>query len=95
MVEAIMSISVKSVVCLLYTSSVLDDMYKNGDLDTRAIVTISLLNSLSDAGFQVFAERVGVELKKDLKYTRKLKGKNIKPEKKKKKKKVVAKTLDN
>ena len=75
--------------------SVLDDMYKNGDLDTRAIVTISLLNSLSDAGFQVFAERVGVELKKDLKYTRKLKGKNIKPEKKKKKKKVVAKTLDN
>ena len=75
--------------------SVLDDMYKNGDLDTRAIVTISLLNSLSDAGFQVFAERVGVELKKDLKYTRKLKGKNTKPEKKKKKKKVVAKTLDN
>ncbi len=75
--------------------SVLDDMYKNGDLDTRAIVTISLLNSLSDAGFQVFEEHVGDELKKDLKYTRKLKGKNIKPEKKKKKKKVMAKTLDN
>ena len=38
---------------------------------------------------------MGEELQKDLKFTRKLKGKKIKPEKKKKKKKVVAKPLSN
>ena len=75
--------------------SLFDDMYKNGDLDTRSIVTISLLNSLSDSAIQVFTQRVGEELQKDLKFTRKLKGKKIKPEKKKKKKKVVAKPLSN
>ena len=75
--------------------ALLDDMYKNGDLDTRSMVTISLLNELPDDAFQVFVEHVGEELQKDLKYTRKLKGKKIKPEKKKKKKKVVAKPLDN
>ena len=73
--------------------------YPNSDpmkkLDTRSIVTISLLNSLSDSAFQVFTQRVGEELQKDLKFTRKLKGKKIKPEKKKKKKKVVAKPLSN
>ena len=68
---------------------------RTGDLDTRSIVTISLLNSLSDSAFQVFTQRVGEELQKDLKFTRKLKGKKIKPEKKKKKKKVVAKPLSN
>lgn len=72
-----------------------DDMYKNGDLDTRSIVTVSLLNSLSDSAFQVFFDRVGEELQKDLKFTRKLKDKKIKPEKKKKQKKVVAKPLDS
>ena len=75
--------------------ALLDDMYKNGDLDTRSMVTISLLNELPDEAFQVFLERVGEGLQKDLKFTRKLKGKKIKPEKSKKKKKVVASPLDN
>ena len=75
--------------------SLLDDMYKDGDLDTRSIVTVGLLNSVSDSAFAVFSQRVGEELQKSLKYTRRLKGKKIKPEKKKKKKKVVAKPLDN
>ena len=75
--------------------SLLDDMYKDGDLDTRSIVTVGLLNSVSDSAFAVFSQRVGEELQKNLKYTRRLKGKKIKPEKKKKKKKVVAKPLDN
>ena len=75
--------------------SLLDDMYKDGDLDTRSIVTVGLLNSVSDSAFGVFSQRVGEELQKNLKYTRRLKGKKIKPEKKKKKKKVVAKPLDN
>lgn len=75
--------------------SLLDDMYANGDLDTRSLAAITLLNSLSDGAFQAVRERLGEELQKSTKYSRRLKGKKIKPEKKKKKKKVVAKPLDN
>ena len=75
--------------------SLLDDMYKTGDLDTRSVVTMALLNELDDGAFQIFTERVGEDLKKDLKFVRKLKGKKIKPERKKKQKKVVAKPLSN
>ena len=75
--------------------SLLDDMYANGDLDTRSLAAITLLNSLSDSAFQAVRERLGEELQKSTKYSRRLKGKKIKPEKKKKKKKVVAKPLDN
>lgn len=70
--------------------ALLDDMYKNGGLDLRSIVTVSLLNTMSDQAFASLQERVGEELQKDIKYTRKLKDKKIKPEKKKKKKKVEA-----
>jgi len=70
--------------------ALLDDMYKNGDLDLRSIITISLLNTMSDEAFASLRDRVGEELQKDLKYTRKLKDKKIKPEKKKKQKKVEA-----
>lgn len=68
--------------------ALLDDMYKNGDLDLRAVVTVSLLNTMSDEAFASLREGLGEELQKDLKYTRKLKGKKIKPEKQKKQKKV-------
>lgn len=67
-----------------------DDMYKNGDLDLRSILTFSLFNSMSDTAFSSLYERVGEELQKNIKYTRKLKNKKIKPEKKKKQKKVEA-----
>lgn len=68
--------------------ALLDDMYRNGDLDLRSILTITLLNSMNDEAFASLQERVGEELQKDLKYTRRLKDKKIKPEKKKKEKKV-------
>lgn len=68
--------------------ALLDDMYKNGDLDLRSIVSVSLLNTMSDAAFASLQDRLGEELQKDIKYTRKLKDKNIKPEKPKKQKKV-------
>lgn len=71
--------------------SLLDDMYKNGDLDLRSILTVSLLNSMSDSAFASLQEGFGEELQKNTKFTRKLKDKKIKPEKKKKQKKVVAK----
>lgn len=71
-------------------ASLLDDMYKNGDLDLRAILTSSLLNSMSDEGFAILQEQFGEELRKFTGFTRKLRGRNIKPEKKKKEKKVEA-----
>lgn len=66
----------------------LDDMYKNGDLDLRSVVTYVLLNGLSDKAFEAVQERAGVDLQKAMKYSRQLKGKKIKPEKKKKEGKV-------
>lgn len=70
--------------------SLLDDMYANGGLDLRALITVSLLNSMSDGAFASLRDGLGEELQKDVKYTRKLRGKKIKPEKKKKRKKVEA-----
>ena len=74
--------------------SLLDDMYKVGDMDLRSILTIVLLNGLDDKAFENLKAHMGDELQKEVKYTRKLKGKKIKPEKKKKKKKVVARLDD-
>ena len=71
--------------------ALLDDMYKNGDMDVRSIVTFTLLNGLSDGAFEKVREQLGEELQKSMKYSRKLRGRKIKPEKKKKQKKVVAK----
>ncbi|MCH5352668.1 MAG: hypothetical protein J1E06_04290 [Acutalibacter sp.] len=69
--------------------ALLDDMYKNGDLNVRSIVTCSLLNTMSDGAFASLQDRLGEELQKDIKHTRKLKDKKIKPEKPKKEKKKV------
>ncbi|WP_322200500.1 DUF7674 family protein [Acutalibacter intestini] len=70
----------------------LDDMYKNGDMDLRSIVTYVLLNGLSAQAYGKLASGLGEELQKISGFSRKLIGKNIKPEKKKKKsgKKVEA-----
>lgn len=72
-----------------------DDMYKSGDLDVRSLLTITLLNALGDTAFTAVFDRVGDALQKDLKFTRKLKGKKIKPEKQKKKGKKVEVRLDS
>ena len=63
-------------------------------MDLRSILTIVLLNGLDDKAFENLKAHIGDELQKEVKYTRKLKGKKIKPEKKKKKKKVVARLDD-
>lgn len=70
----------------------LDDMYKNGDMDLRSIVTYVFCNGLSEESFRVLQERFQGDLKKVSGFSRRLIGKNIKPEKKKKKrgKKVEA-----
>lgn len=70
-----------------------DDMYANGDMDLRSLMTYTLFNTMSDEAFATLRDQVGEALQKDLKYTRKLKGKKIKPEKKKKEKKKVESRL--
>lgn len=65
------------------------DMYANGDMDVRALLTISILNNVNDEAAKNISEEVSDELKQNLKYTRKLIGKTVKPEKKKKSKKIV------
>lgn len=70
--------------------ALLDDMYKNGDMDLRALLTAVLLNSLGDDAFGAVQAGLGDELKKCSRFSRKLKGRRIKPEKKKKEKKVEA-----
>ena len=64
----------------------LDDMYKNGDMDLRSIVTYEFLNGLSQESWQVVQGKLEGDLKKVGGFSRKLIGKNIKPEKKKKQK---------
>lgn len=55
--------------------------YGNGDIDTRAVITNVLINSLDDADYQTLAEYFGDELKTAAKFERKYKGKEVKPEK--------------
>jgi hypothetical protein len=62
----------------------LEDMYKNGDMDLRSIVTYVFCNGLSKESFQVLHGRFEGDLKKVSGFSRRLIGKNIKPEKKKK-----------
>lgn len=73
-------------------SELLDDMYKNGDLDLRSIVTYIVIDGLSKESYDTLYGMMGDDLKKAAKPARKLIGKTIKPEKKKKKsgKKVEA-----
>ena len=54
--------------------------YNNGDIDTRSIITIVLLNSFSDEDYNVVFEYLSDDLKKAAKAARKFKGKKVKPE---------------
>lgn len=76
--------------------ALLEDMYKNGDMDLRSIITYVLLDGLSAGAYEKISDKLGADLKKISGFSRKLIGKTIKPEKKKKQsgKKVEAR-LDN
>ena len=77
------------------TAELLSYMYKDGDVDTRSLVTAGVLNNIGDGNaIKVLTENFGDELKKVYKHSRKLIGKNIKPEKVKKAPKVVANALE-
>lgn len=64
--------------------SVLSAQYANGDVDTRSIITIVILNSVDDNSTQVIEPLMSEDLLKAYKSARKFRGKKVKPEKVKK-----------
>lgn len=75
---------------------ILSACYGVGDLDARGVITMVLLNNIEGASAEILEEALSDELKKAWKNSVKMKGKNIKPEKKKKKqKKFMGDTLNS
>jgi hypothetical protein len=69
-------------------------MYVSGDLDVRSIITIVLLNGLSERAVEALKPNFSQELAKAHKSALKMKGKKVKPEKKKKRSQIMAATLN-
>ena len=76
-------------------ANVFNVQYGNGDRDTRAIITIVILNSLEDEEFYKVSEFFNDDLEKAAKAARKYKGKEVKPEVPKKPRKSIGSTLLN
>ncbi len=75
--------------------SLLNDMYQNGDMDVRSIVTMVLLNGITDESIvEKMSEQFSDDLKKAWKFGKKYKGKKVKPEKKKKRVQYTAENLN-
>lgn len=72
-----------------------NDMYKDGDIEVRGIIIHGIFNALSEEAMAAVIPQFSEELAKVYKCSKKLKEKNIKPEKPKKKNKIVAAALDN
>ncbi len=66
-------------------SQILSTQYQNGDMDTRSIITIVILNSVDPKYKEKLEEKMSDELKKAWSFAIKFKGKKVKPEKVKKK----------
>lgn len=64
---------------------ILSAQYTNGDMDTRSIITIVILNSIDEKHYDAVNEKLSDELKKAWRFAVKFKGKKVKPEKVKKK----------
>lgn len=69
------------------------NQYHNGNLDTRSIITIVLLNSIDEKYDDMLLEYMNDDMKKAFKASSKLRGKTFKPEKVKKSKKTIAQRL--
>ena len=72
---------------------ILSAQYTNGDADTRAIITIVILNSIPEADEAKVEEYLSDNLKKAFNYAKKYRGKIVKPEKEKKKKQTMVQRL--
>lgn len=74
--------------------NILSAQYMNGDVDTRSIITIVILNSIPAEYDDVINEYLSEDLQKAFKHAKKYRGKVVKPEKEKKKKPTMAQRLD-
>ena len=74
--------------------NILSAQYGNGDMDTRSIITIVILNSIPEADEAKLEEYLDDSLKKAFTFSKKYRGKTVKPEKEKKKKVPVAQRLE-
>lgn len=72
----------------------LNDMYVSGDIDVRSIITIVILNGVSENAVVNLKPNFNEELAKGYKSGLKMKGKKVKPEKKKKRQSFMARTLN-
>lgn len=74
--------------------SVLNDLYANGDMDVRSIITIVLLNGINDAqAMENLSKNFSEDLARVYNKAKDLKGKKIRPEKKKKRPKYTDEML--
>lgn len=75
--------------------TLLSDMYVSGDMDVRSVITIVILNGISDRdALEKMKPLFGEELQKGCAAARKIRGKVFKPEKKKKQRAFTADTLN-
>ena len=74
--------------------SILSAQYGNGDVDTRSIITVVILNSIPEENDAKIEEYLDEKLKKAFSFSKKYRGKIVKPEKEKKKKKTIAQRLE-
>ena len=74
--------------------TLLNEMYVSGDLDVRSIITIVILNGLSEKSLSILKPLFTTEMAKGFKAGYKMKGKKVKPEKKKKRSSIMAATLN-
>lgn len=73
----------------------LSNQYNNGDLDTRSIITMVVLNSIdSQQKEEKLEEYLSDDLSKSRKFANGFKGKKVKPEKPKKAKKTIVQRLE-
>lgn len=75
-------------------SQILSAQYDYGDIDTRSVITIVILNSITeDSQKEAIKEEMSDDLKKAWKAAEKYRGKKVKPEKKKKKQSFMQKMM--
>lgn len=74
--------------------SILSTQYMNGDVDTRSIITIVILNAIPAEYDEKINEYLSEDLQKAFKHAKKYRGKEVKPEKEKKQKATMAQRLD-
>lgn len=74
--------------------NILSAQYMNGDVDTRSIITVVILNSVPEEKDAVINEYLSEDLQKAFKHAKKYRNKQVQPEKEKKPKQTMAQRLD-